>query len=716
MPSGSESPLASRLRRYALPVFVFVFPFLYFFPLVVPNSGMLLLQNDFDYLYLPYKSYLLDLWAHGHFPWWSPVEAAGYSFFADPFAAVLYPPNLLALVARLVTGAYGTWFHQIFTVAGVSVFALGLYTWLVRLFARPYAAAFAAITLSTCWSVSEFMRFPNAIHVLAWTPWVLAALHAVHHERGLRNVYKGAAFLFCQLTGGYPYFFVYACFVYAGYLLYLHVSAAWVEWKARAAREALTFGLPVLVLLPYLSAVSRLMSVTTDRAGGNYGYAISYPFGPLDLVGSLVFPPVATVEGCFYMGSLAVFLLAVYFWRGADAREKVAVLLGLLGVLSLTFGFRSFLFAPVWAVTPVINQMRAFSRLTTMLLPLLAVAVHQGFAWFSAQLEAPPRERDLAPRVVWIVFGVIFLLQGCLFVLREKLDLEYLGLTFVSLPAGSHEVDFPLYTLLTLVVVLAVLHVDWTRLRAGRALAFVILLWACKLDTGAQGRYLWTLPVDQGLTKLGAAPGDDVTQRLLAFTKRESDFYRLVRDYFELDRAGSSGYLTWRGLTRGSVPNWDYAAYTGFLRQGAGDPGSLNALLGKQKLFFHTTLAPDPKAFLADATAAHDATSGLGVTRFDGSELVVETTIREPGYVAWIDNWDEGWSAHVDGAPAPIERLLGTFKSVRLATPGRHTVSFRYRPVVSGGAWAGFALGLALLLACLLSRAARARLGRVAAP
>jgi hypothetical protein len=681
------------MKRYAIPALVFVFPLVYYFRFVFPNSGLLILQNDFGYLYFVYKAYLLDSWAHGHFPYWSPAEACGYGFFGNPFTAVFYPPNLLLLLVRLVTGGYSTWFHQIYTVLGVSTFALGLYAWLHRSFAQPAAAAFAAIAVSTCWMVSEFLRFPNAIHALAWLPWALSALHALHHQRKLRYVFWGVAAIFCQATAGYPYFVVYSLLFYAAYALYLHWSSAWLEWKWRAGHQLATIAIPMLVTLPYTNAVSHLMAATTDRNGGDFTYATEYAYGPLDFIGSLVFPPVVTVEGCFYAGSLAVFLMALYFWRGPDAREKTAVLLGFMAFLSLMFGFRSFLFAPVWSFTPVINQMRVFGRMATMLLPLLAIVLHQGYSVLARQLDLKASERDLV-RVVWAAFGVILLVQAYLYVMREPLNAEYARLTVPTLPAKSREIDFLMYTLMTLGLVLAMLRIEWSSLRFGAALSCGALVWIVTQDTGTEGRFLWAQPVQQSFAQLGAPDKGSVAYRVFAARKVEGNFFRLIHDYFELDRIAGSGELTWRGLTRGLIPNWNYQRYADFLHKWGSDSATLDRLLGPKKLFFHTELARSPKSFLTNVRAAGDAADAAVIKEFDGSELLVEITNREPGYLGWIDNWDDGWTAQVDAAPARIELLLGTFKSVRLAKPGKHLVRFRYRPVISPLAYVGLATGI----------------------
>jgi hypothetical protein len=68
--------------------------------------------------------------------------------------------------------------------------------------------------------------------------------------------------------------------------------------------------------------------------------------------------------------------------------------------------------------------------------------------------------------------------------------------------------------------------------------------------------------------------------------------------------------------------------------------------------------------------------------------VVVEADATTPAYLVMTDSFDPGWSATVDGQPAPIRPAHVAFRAVFIPE-GKHTVIFNYRP-------AGFALGLAL--------------------
>jgi hypothetical protein len=78
--------------------------------------------------------------------------------------------------------------------------------------------------------------------------------------------------------------------------------------------------------------------------------------------------------------------------------------------------------------------------------------------------------------------------------------------------------------------------------------------------------------------------------------------------------------------------------------------------------------------------------------------VVVAVKSDGPAYLVLADTFDPGWSATMDGQPAPIRPAYIAFRAVYVPA-GEHTVVFTYRP-------AGFEIGLVLstcgLLLCLL--------------
>jgi hypothetical protein len=89
--------------------------------------------------------------------------------------------------------------------------------------------------------------------------------------------------------------------------------------------------------------------------------------------------------------------------------------------------------------------------------------------------------------------------------------------------------------------------------------------------------------------------------------------------------------------------------------------------------------------------------------------VVVETESPGSSYLVLADTFDPGWSATVDGTPAPIRPAYVAFRAVALEG-GPHTIVFTYRP-------AGFRLGLGISIAGLaLALILWFRSGRFASP
>jgi len=72
----------------------------------------------------------------------------------------------------------------------------------------------------------------------------------------------------------------------------------------------------------------------------------------------------------------------------------------------------------------------------------------------------------------------------------------------------------------------------------------------------------------------------------------------------------------------------------------------------------------------------------------------VSVQLERPGWLVLLDNWFPGWTAEVDGSPAPVLRADFCFRAVPLPA-GLHLVTFRYRP-------ASVRIGLALSMLGLL--------------
>ncbi len=94
--------------------------------------------------------------------------------------------------------------------------------------------------------------------------------------------------------------------------------------------------------------------------------------------------------------------------------------------------------------------------------------------------------------------------------------------------------------------------------------------------------------------------------------------------------------------------------------------------------------------------------SGRARITLDLPEAVdVATECPVGAYLVLSDTYDPGWSATIDGKAAPIRPAYVAFRSVYVPK-GSHTLRFRYRPVGFVAGATVSALGLAVVLFCLI--------------
>ncbi len=196
--------------------------------------------------------------------------------------------------------------------------------------------------------------------------------------------------------------------------------------------------------------------------------------------------------------------------------------------------------------------------------------------------------------------------------------------------------------------------------------------------------------------------------------------------------------LYWEGLTERSTRLYDFLnakylvgpkdfalPWDKFTPVFDGDP-SVNIYLNTQALpraqvVYHSRVLPDSRAqfdalraadfdpsrtvILAHGVALSGAPGGeteVNILDYAPERIVVAATAAADAYLVLSEVYYPGWTATVDGQPAPIERANFAFRAVPLP-PGSHQVELRFAP----GSWR---LGLGISLGALLGWLALAAL------
>jgi hypothetical protein len=696
-----EAPLNCNQRSrfgYLAGIFIFLWPLIYLFHHIIPINGQYTAAgNDFIVLYYRYKIYLLACLSQFKFPLWSPAEAAGFPFYTNPFAQAFYPLNLPLVFWYRMSGGYNPIDHHIFTVLGISIFALGLYKWLQLINKNTRAVILSAVIISISFKMTEILRFPNAVHTAAWYPWVLYAITKIFKSCSFKNgIFAGLMLVFftiCLCTGGYPYYVYYSQFLFLPYILVLSVrpfrqclfGIDSIKWKVVVITLVVCAVLTGLICVPYLLDIKSLVSQTTDRAGKDFDYSTQHVFNLTDTIGSLVYPPASQAEGWYFFSITALLIIVLYLiTKPADrpssgsyfSREitvKIFFVLWIGTISYISYGKSSYLFIFLWKYLPGFSSLRVWGRLNIILLPILAWLLSLAFNHFENIISGsiPIEDKGFWKRnqvILTLIFVYVMILCTQLYLILNKVyDLyweEYLRLSSYNTLWFLY-LGIPAFVIILSILIVARKFV----LKSAKVLAIIafLLIISAVLEMWPLGTHTWTNKekLQDGRINLDV---DRINQMSFNFSRIEGDKYRRysisLQPFFSV----------------GTLPNWYFARYVEFLERSSDDLQARQILLGvigRQKVFFSESIAHNTiEGFLRDSLRYKN--HGY-LWSYTGDKLEWKIDAPTAGYISFIDNWDSNWKVFVDGEEKKIELLFGTFKSVAIEK-GEHNIEFIYKP------------------------------------
>jgi hypothetical protein len=682
---------------------VFCWPFLYLFRLVLAINGQYTaIGNDFILLYYKYKVYLLACLSDFHFPLWSPAEGAGYPFYTNPFTQAFYPLNLLLVLWYKILGGFNPLDYQVYTVLGISIFALGLFMWLRLINTNLRAVVFSVLIMSVSFKVTEIIRFPNAVHTAAWYPWILYALTKIMRSKSSKDAIVGGIlltlFLICHCTGGYPYYVYYSLFLFAPYMLVFLVKPLHlrifgprsIHWKRAISTLAGAGIVTLLVCAPYVLSIKRLMAETIDRAGKDFRYSTSHVFNFEDTLGSLVFPPASSTEGWYFFSIVGLLVILLYMLtlrkvnlesegksggketltppRPNDLWIKLFFIIWICIITYISYGRNSYLFKLLWDYMPGFSSLRVWGRLNIILVPILAWLLSISYASFESVLSVkkiPVLKKYSYLLSPIVVLAVVYICILCVQIYFYHNNINDRLWTIYFKDLSPQRLQFIVYGAVAFAAFFSIVLLSKRfSFKSNRVLtaALIVLVLVATVEMRHVGARVWTY------------------QRPTYEERKHIDIVKLNEASFNYRRADRNDTIALPNFSVGVLPNWYFGRYNKFLKETEDELEARKVLLGIQdgrKIFFsksikHSTVG----AFLLDTTRYQHPGKLLSYT---GDELMWEINAPIEGYLSFIDNWDRDWKVFVDEKEIEIELLFGTFKSVRL-TPGPHQVRFCYQP------------------------------------
>jgi hypothetical protein len=233
------------------------------------RPGMAFSGSDLRYFFYGVREAVAEALRHGELPWWQRGFLLGYPLVADPQAAVFLPTTWLTLAwdaPRALTLA---------TLLHLTIAAWGMAAWM-RLRGLPAASGLLAGVLFA-------LGAKQTVHVIHWNfaattafwPWMLAGLEGFAASRRSRFLLLTAVATGLAWLGGSPQMALFGSLVAGLYALRIAVDL----WPSRRADAAWAVAaVPAGVLLAAVLILPALeLSRLGPRAGGvDYLFATSW--------------------------------------------------------------------------------------------------------------------------------------------------------------------------------------------------------------------------------------------------------------------------------------------------------------------------------------------------------------------------------------------------------------------------------------------------------
>jgi len=431
------------------------------------------------------------------------------------------------------------------------------------------------------------------------------------------------------------------------------------------------------------------MTQTTDRTGKNFDYSTEHVFNYEDIIGSLVYPPAAQAEGWYFFSITALLIILLYLLRNnfnissephnaltpANLNEKWIKLVFIfwIAVIScVSYGRNSQLFIFLWNYMPGFSALRVWGRLNIILVPIIAWLVAIAYASFealiSAHIACKKRQQAWLPSVTTAaIYAVVLAVQ--IYLYQNKIYDHYWTANFKHV--SSKDITFITSGIVAfLAIFLAVVFLSRIPCKSNfsRNILLAALVLVATVEMRPVGANTWTYQ------------SNDVPKRAkLDVASLNNLSFGFPRRLWIVDNTISLG----PNFSAAAADNWYFERYVSFLNKNINQFDSLKILMGVKdgtRIYFsesidHASIA----SFLEDAARYKSKTGKL--VSYTGDELIWDIDAPATGYFSFIDNWDPYWRVFVDGKPAEIELLFGTFKTVKV-TEGPHLVRFVYQPSI----------------------------------
>ena len=691
-------------------VLLILWPFIYFFPM---TNELIVIGNDFDLIYFSYKKYIFEFFQEGQIPFWSPVEGAGFSLIYNPFAQFFYLPSWILYLISLIKGSFSLYDYMIYTIFGISIYLVGQFQWLKSLnYFSKKNIYFITLIVPTILIFSNFLRFPNAIHTICWLPYLLLGINYCANNK---NIFKATALIFFStlfiFTAGYPYFIIYI-FIFVSFYILLVLFINNLNLK-KIIRFFINISTPsilsLLISLPWLYGVSKTLEIAQDRNLYDYNYATEHTFNFLDILGSWFYPIISNTEGRYYFGIFISFLIIRYLFyffmnlEKTDILEKkifIFILLSFLIISSLASTKDSYIFNFIWHQLDFIQNMRTWPRINILLVPIISLISLMSLTFFLNEIKNISLQKIKVKKILFFsnfILILIFCLQFW-FYSNNIVDPYWNTWHEKRFIFAENFFSYPLseiimfgdgrINLISTVIVLIIINTLYflsnkINLTYLNNFILVLILLSVVSEQFLNSNIQWGLKEWKTKnTNLEYLAKENLKNN---FTSPRSKEQVHGNNYFRDNVFSVNNFLNWGNKYHNEI-FWNYFLKNGKLKEITKiEKENIYEFYGlntnKRKIFFSENINfKNPISFI-DHSKNFETTNNINykINSFSNNQISIEFYSDSEGWLNYIDNHDNFWTAKINKNLVVIEKLMNSYKSIKFSA-GNNVVNFKYEP------------------------------------
>ena len=720
--------MTEKIIRTARPSFIIaVFILVFLGKKVIPAQGGFIGGFDVAKYFFWHAHFIKTQFLSGSVPLWNPYYYCGHPFLANPQAFVWYPTTLLFVVLPL------PWAFNLDTVLHLYLAALGMYCFVYNLTESKIAGLAAAIvySLNSYFVDNIAAGHLTMLHTAALLPWIFYLTERAYKEKQPILFAAAGLVLGLQILGGEPQNTYYTCLFLTLYYFLRHFLSP-RNLRFEPFHRCLLYFLIVPAVALGIGAVQILPSLEflhfSDRSQNTYEFATFMSFPPRNFFTFLVAKPqtpriITNWEYSGYFGILAIILAGVGCIAAKQRRDKWSFGIILSIAITVMLGFHTPLYQFYYKWFIGIATFRIPAR--CILIVILSVAVYAGLG-VEHLCESRLSTKEFAILLIGWAFLFFCLFKGSNFFHIDVTSKEVLLsialfiTTFLLLIFIRYQKNLFLVSIMLVIVPFVDLYLtnspqipilSQDQLLQKRHYEDIFEndqgFYRVNLSTGRMRGMRFNYFGINGYTPIAlknyynfvhaiANVPESLRRNTLSPTLSRPDFafsskilgVKYAMDGEELLTAAR--VMPRATLVRDAVVLPQLEDHIAYIKKADFDPEQEVLLVSPP---------PENQFPLSQKNPRPRTNDVVSITKYRPNRIELRAESENNSYLVLSELYYPGWHAYVDGKEVPILLVDYILRAIPL-TPGKHEISFLYRPL-------SFILGaiitllFALLLGCV---------------